>query len=187
MERTVEPHGQKRLLHEADRRERQRVRPHAAQAVPSRQPRADARDDVRLLARRLQRRSEQTYGSSPRYVTSRSSLRVYIYCSSQRCHIFRTVFHTARTYTTFFCVLFTAQDIANFLLSRGPHAWLGHGWLGCSRAYEVPEQINWDYGEPVGLCKETGANSGVFTREWTKATVQMDCNTWTPTITMKKK
>ena len=25
------------------------------------------------------------------------------------------------------------QDIANFLLTRGPHAWLGHGWLGCPR------------------------------------------------------
>jgi hypothetical protein len=49
----------------------------------------------------------------------------------------------------------------------------------------VPEQINWDYGEPVGLCKETAPNSGVFEREWTKAKISMDCNTWTPTITMK--
>jgi len=77
------------------------------------------------------------------------------------------------------------QDIANFLLVRGPHAFLGHGWLGCSREYSVPEQLNWDYGEPVGLCKETVENSGVFTREWTKATIQMDCNSWTPTIKMK--
>ena len=77
------------------------------------------------------------------------------------------------------------QDIANFLLIRGPHAFLGHGWVGCSREYEVPQQINWDYGEPVGLCKETAANSGVFEREWTKANVSMDCNSWTPTITLK--
>ena len=77
------------------------------------------------------------------------------------------------------------QDIANFLLIRGPHAFLGHGWLGCSKKYEVPEQINWDYGEPVGLCKETATNSGIFEREWTKAKISMDCNTWTPTITMK--
>lgn len=75
------------------------------------------------------------------------------------------------------------QDIANFLLIRGPYALLGHGWLGCSREYQVPEQINWDYGEPTGLCKET--TTGVFTRDWTKATIQMDCNTWTPTITLK--
>ena len=33
------------------------------------------------------------------------------------------------------------QDIANFLLVRGPYAFLGHGWLGCSRKYDVPEQI----------------------------------------------
>jgi len=45
------------------------------------------------------------------------------------------------------------QDIAGFLLSRGDYAWLGHGWLGCSRDYQVPEQINWDYGEPTELCK----------------------------------
>ena len=77
------------------------------------------------------------------------------------------------------------QDIANFLLVRGPYAWLGHGWLGCSRDYEVVDQLNWDYGEPQGLCAETAPNSGVFTREWTKATVSMDCNTWTPTIKMK--
>jgi hypothetical protein len=27
------------------------------------------------------------------------------------------------------------QDLANFLLVRGPHSYLGHGWLGCSRDY----------------------------------------------------
>lgn len=77
------------------------------------------------------------------------------------------------------------QDIAAFLLSRGEYAWLGHGWLGCSRTYQVPDQLNWDYGEPTELCQETAPNSGVFTRDWTKATVQLDCNTWTPTITLK--
>ena len=55
----------------------------------------------------------------------------------------------------------------------------------CCDADQVPEQLNWDYGEPTGLCKETAADSGVFTREWTKATIRMDCNTWTPTLTMK--
>jgi len=77
------------------------------------------------------------------------------------------------------------QDIANFLLVRGPQAFLGHGWLGCSREYEIPEQLNWDFGEPTELCRETAPNSGVFSREWTKATVQMDCSTWTPTLKMK--
>lgn len=79
------------------------------------------------------------------------------------------------------------QDLANFLLIRGPFAWLGHGWLGCSKNYPFPKEFNLDYGEPVDkICKETAPNSGVFTREWTKADVSMDCNTWTPTITWKK-
>ena len=69
------------------------------------------------------------------------------------------------------------------------------------------------YGTPQGICKETAPNSGVFTRcvchtaqrlshggcslrthsccvaerrEWTKATVSVDCGKWEGTITMKK-
>ncbi len=57
--------------------------------------------------------------------------------------------------------------------------------LSSPAAYTVPEQFNWDFGEPTELCKETSSGSGVFTRDWTKATVQLDCNTWTPTITLK--
>lgn len=77
------------------------------------------------------------------------------------------------------------QDLANFLLVRGPHALLGHGWLGCSRQYALPEQMNWDYGEPTEICKETGDKTGIFTRDWSKATISMNCNTWTGTIKMK--
>jgi hypothetical protein len=77
------------------------------------------------------------------------------------------------------------QDLANFLLTRGPYGYLGHGWLGCSLEYDYPDALNADYGEPLGLCAETTSDSGVFIREWSKATVQMDCGTWTPTITMK--
>ena len=76
-------------------------------------------------------------------------------------------------------------DLANFLLIRGDFAYLGHGWKGCSREYAFPAALNADYGEPTELCHETRAGSGTFVREWTKATVQMDCATWTPTITMK--
>lgn len=74
-------------------------------------------------------------------------------------------------------------DVANFLLTRGRYAWLGHGWRGCSRTYLFPPELNADYGEPQGLCRETAPASGVFVREWSKATVQMDCKSWTPTIT----
>ena len=82
-------------------------------------------------------------------------------------------------------------DLANFLLVRGPHAWLGHGWLGCSRDYSAATSgangvaLNADYGEPTALCQETGPNSGVFVREWSKATVTMDCNVWKSQIKMK--
>jgi hypothetical protein len=51
------------------------------------------------------------------------------------------------------------------------------------------ELINRDYGEPLGVCFEEGGKghgSGVFVREWSKATVRMDCETFLPTIAMKK-
>ena len=103
------------------------------------------------------------------------------------------------------------QDLANFLLIRGPYSWLGWGWKGCSQHYYFPPEFNevrtdfpfcdagsgilisllsllscaQDYGEPSGLCKETSAGSEVFTRDFSKATVQMDCKAWQGTITMK--
>ena len=76
------------------------------------------------------------------------------------------------------------QDLANFLLTRGEYAWLGHGWLGCSRSYAFPAELNADYGQPMGLCAETSAGSGIFRRQWSKAVVEMNCNSWTPTFTM---
>lgn len=76
------------------------------------------------------------------------------------------------------------QDLATFLLVRGPYAWLGYGWVGCNQPWEFRSEMAADYGEPVGTCYETTAGSGVFERQWTKATVQMDCGTWTANITM---
>ena len=34
------------------------------------------------------------------------------------------------------------QDLAAFLLTRGPHAFLGHSWKGCSQQYAFPPQLN---------------------------------------------
>ena len=76
------------------------------------------------------------------------------------------------------------QDLANFLLVRGKYSWLGWGWMGCSHEYYFPPEFNLDYGEPDGICQET-SEKGVFSREFSKASVTMDCNTWTPTIEMK--
>ena len=35
------------------------------------------------------------------------------------------------------------------------------------------------------LCKETAAGSEVFTREYTKSTVSLDCKAWKGSIKMK--
>ena len=78
-------------------------------------------------------------------------------------------------------------DIAAFLLTRGGHAWLGHGWSGCSKVYEWPPALDEDYGEPMDLCHETSAGSQIFEREWSKSTVTLDCNTWESKIVMKNK
>ena len=54
------------------------------------------------------------------------------------------------------------QDIATFLLVRGPYAWIGYGWLGCISDYERPEALDYDYGLPVDLRKANGMVSDVF-------------------------
>ena len=77
------------------------------------------------------------------------------------------------------------NDLASFLLIRGDYAYLGHGWLACSRTYAFPPALSVDYGEATGLCAETAPASGVFTRDLAHATVSMDCATWTSTIVMK--
>lgn len=59
--------------------------------------------------------------------------------------------------------------------------------MGCSRTYAFPPLLHSDVGEPRGLCRETAPHSGVFRREWSHATVQMDCNTWTPTIDVRER
>ena len=48
-----------------------------------------------------------------------------------------------------------------------------------------PDALAGDYGTPVGICEETAAGSGIFRREWTKATVELDCNTWKSSISPK--
>ena len=77
------------------------------------------------------------------------------------------------------------NDLANFLLVRGPFAYLGTAWVGCSRKYFFPPQLAVDYGVPAGLCAETAPGSGVFSRDFSASIVSMDCNMWNATITMK--
>jgi len=75
------------------------------------------------------------------------------------------------------------QDVAMFLLTRGPYAWIGYGWMGCGGLPVRPPQVDVDYGVPTSDCKQTQA--GIFTREYSKATITMDCPNFKATIKMK--
>jgi hypothetical protein len=87
---------------------------------------------------------------------------------------------------------FVMQDLATFLLVRGDFAWIGFSWIGCSSnafpghggnyAYPIPDELSMDVGMPLAPYSETGTGTGVFTRAYTKVTVQMDCNKWVGTI-----
>ena len=64
--------------------------------------------------------------------------------------------------------------------------------MGCNTG-DIPEHVlrppavDEDYGEPVdkqAVCVETQPGSGIFTRDYTKAKVTMDCNTFHATIDM---
>lgn len=88
-----------------------------------------------------------------------------------------------------------AQDFATFLLIRGSHAWLGYTWNGCSfgghaaggrnnQSWSFPAALDADFGDPVEFCAETSPGSGVFRRQWTRATAEFDCATWSGTVTM---
>ena len=91
-----------------------------------------------------------------------------------------------------------AADLASFMLVRGDYAWLGYSWLGCTSdatpghgggpagRYTSPDEmpeLALDFGAPTAPLTEGPA--GVFVRDWSKATVSMDCNTFTPSIVMK--
>ena len=69
---------------------------------------------------------------------------------------------------------------------------LGYGFLGCGGVdhpildnYTQPTAFAEDYGVAKGICRrKPGTQKGVYEREYSHATVTMDCNTWTGTIKM---
>jgi len=99
---------------------------------------------------------------------------------------------TRKTFHDPFPLPAVVEDVAMFLLSRGPFAWLGHNWMGCFGEYFAPNatairpaQVDVDYGTPIDTaCKETSAGSAIFTREYSKASVEMDCNSFIGKINM---
>lgn len=62
--------------------------------------------------------------------------------------------------------------------------WEHDGKMPCDM-YQRPSALDVDYGVPLGLCRETAAGSGVFSRNWTKSEVTVDCNRYTASIRMK--
>ena len=82
-----------------------------------------------------------------------------------------------------------AQDVAAFLLMRGPHAWIGWGPWGMlwpttpdGSGLARPAVMTAEYGEPVdgALCSQTGPTT--FSRAYSLATVTLDCRTWEATF-----
>jgi len=80
---------------------------------------------------------------------------------------------------------------AEFLLTRGPYAILGYSWCGCTTGEEQrPRAKEWDedFGKPLGggrACHETAKGSGIYEREWSKASVSWDCKKGHGKITRK--
>ncbi|GAB5362746.1 hypothetical protein AAMO2058_000824700 [Amorphochlora amoebiformis] len=84
------------------------------------------------------------------------------------------------------------QDLAFFLLARGPYAWLGWGTWGMTWPFNPeprhgelpplphgvprPSELDMDYGEPEGLCFEISA--GVFHRQWSKVKIALNCTSF---------
>ena len=83
------------------------------------------------------------------------------------------------------------QDLAFFLLARGPYAFAGWGTWGMIWPFSpeprhgqlppmpdgvpLPEEFRHDYGVPKeNCCSET--SPGVFSRKWSRVSVELDCN-----------
>lgn len=63
------------------------------------------------------------------------------------------------------------EQLAAFLLARGPHSWMGHGWIAGADPIWYPEW-DLDYGEPLGPLVWHGSKA---TRSWSKMNVSLDC------------
>jgi hypothetical protein len=79
------------------------------------------------------------------------------------------------------------QQLAAFLLIRGPHAFVGTGW-GVGLVHEWDDLYDMDLGVPAasekgGTCRQT--KPGVFERSWTKYHVELDCNSWEASFTQQ--
>lgn len=92
------------------------------------------------------------------------------------------------------------QDLAFFLLARGPYAFAGWGVWGMTWPFNpepshgqmpplphgmlLPKEFYLDYGVPEeAVCSEK--SPGLFTREWSSVSIELDCNTFRSKIVHK--
>jgi hypothetical protein len=89
----------------------------------------------------------------------------------------------------------SSQEVAAFLLMRGPYAWAGWGEWGMvwpsgsdwndphSEVIPFPAEMLQEYGTAVGKCVQT--KPGVFSRQYENLTITLDCNTWNATYSWR--
>ena len=69
------------------------------------------------------------------------------------------------------------ETLAAFLIARGPSALLEFpigGTYSTAADYGFPDLMGSDFGQPVGDALEV--HPGVFRRQWSKATIELDCS-----------
>ena len=74
------------------------------------------------------------------------------------------------------------QNVAAFLVARGPWWWLGQDWMGPTLATWSSLYDELDVGVPVSECSET--SPGVFGRNYSNGFAQLDCSgsEWAATL-----
>jgi hypothetical protein len=77
---------------------------------------------------------------------------------------------------------FLEQQVASFLLMRGPYAYLGYGEWGMLWNPSAPfDDLVWntDYGHPLdSTCWKISGTKSTFERRYSKATIRLDCSRW---------
>ena len=73
------------------------------------------------------------------------------------------------------------EDLAYFMLVRGPWAWLGYSWTFCAAHYTMPPALFAEYGIPVNTCYASAP--GIYHRDFTKGSASFDANTYTGWVT----
>jgi hypothetical protein len=81
---------------------------------------------------------------------------------------------------------YLTQQLAAFLLMRGPYAWIGWGVWGMEWNFPKvpmpPVLFQGNFGEPQQARCERVAATNLFQRRWSNGVVQLDCDTFQATL-----